>query len=108
MEIFQEILKFLNNSDRNIWIENDLYKIYLRKSKRYFQGTIYTCFDIGQIEVAEEFRYQGHGKRFIEKFHEINPYQLTMIESVLNSSLQDHLRKNGWVHDTGNYYKLKQ
>ena len=48
-DILNQIDNFLNSTKRNLWIENDEIKIYIRKSKRFFKNRVLDFFDFASI-----------------------------------------------------------
>ena len=93
-KIINEILNFLNSKEKTLYVTDEVIKIYLRKSTRYYQKrAIVNCLDIANISIPEVIWNNGIGTRFFEvlfdKFSEYNIY----IENVLNPALIHILEK---------------
>ena len=109
--ILNKIDKFLNSTQRNMWIENKAIKIYIRKSKRNFKGQMFYFFDFASIEVTKTG--QGLFTQILKKFEEIYPDKNIFIESVLTERFEDYIKnKLGFEEDEDNYnknfYKIKK
>lgn len=109
-DILNQIGNFLESSQRNLWIGNDLIKIYIRKSKRNFKGQLLDFFDFASIEVEETG--QGLFTKILNKFEEIYPDKNIFIESVLTKRFADYIKnKLGFEEPEDNYnrnfYKIK-
>jgi len=93
----------------NQWLEDDMMKVYVRKSSRLVSGQRMNTLDIANIDVTEPGH--GTGGKFFEQAHEMNPWLATYFESVLNNRLGRYLLKHGYKIDPGvfplSYYKLK-
>ena len=107
VSISDKLQKFLLSSNRNEWLSDGKMKVYVRKSKRCFDGvTLLTCFDCATVEVEDKGK--GTFKKFIKEFHEINPFQASFIESVCEPRLAEWCEKNNWTKfRENNYYLIK-
>lgn len=105
-DIFNQIDIFLKSDIRNIWVQNDSMKIYIRKSKRYVNNEIFDFFDIASVEVNEE--YQGNGfftyfiKTFLNKYTDKNVY----VESIINPAIEHILKKFNFKYLTNTEYNV--
>lgn len=57
---------FLESNSKNIWLISDDYRIYVRKSKRLFNGCFYDCIDLVNINI------ENKGKKYFLKFWKIS------------------------------------
>src|SRR3989344_4673878 len=89
------IHQFLSTPERNAWLYSADMQLYIRKSKRVINSQIVTTLDIANITVYH--KGQGIFKKFIKEFHEINPYQASYIESILEPRLVSWCQRNGWT-----------
>jgi hypothetical protein len=86
---------FLKTKDKNKWLEVDGFKMYVRKSKRYFNNTVYECVDLATIEAEE----QGTGlftiilNKILDKYKNVNFY----VENVLTDRFFNFFKKYGFV-----------
>lgn len=79
------------------WLSDEKMQVYVRKGRHcLFPGALRaaTTLDIASVEVYE--KGQGTWTEFIAKAHEMNPWEATFCESVLNEDLAVWLMKNGW------------
>lgn len=100
--IENKLAEFISESTRDIgcnkWIYGDHIKAYVRKGHRMLYGrNILTTLDIASIEVDENKQNQGLFTAFLNKAHELNPWDATYVECVLNPNLAAFLIKNGWI-----------
>lgn len=52
-EFFEKLREFLKSDTRNLWINTNDFKIYVRKSKRPYNNKLISCLDLATIEVFE-------------------------------------------------------
>ena len=96
MEVLEhQILNFISSPKKSCWFRADGVILYLRKSKRLLIGQLVDALDIASIEVLEPGK--GQGSRLIEWIHSHNPYQLTLIESILTDRFYQSLQGRGWT-----------
>lgn len=75
--------------------------VYLRIGRRSIAGESVTSLDIANLTVFPMGR--GHGGKAIQALHDINPCQITYIESILSPRFQHYLVRNGWTIVPGTY-----
>lgn len=107
-EILDKIDMFIKSPQKNIWIENNAIKIYIRKSKRYFKGEVNDFFDFASISVEKTGK--GLFSQILQKFEEIYPDKNIFIESVLTDRFAYYIQhKLGFETDgNNNFYKIKK
>lgn len=99
--IIDQLTTFIEESKNkrvnNTWLEDDLIKIYIRKGRRLYKGDPFTTLEIANVSIEEEINQKkGLFSAFLTKAHELNPWQATYIENVINPFLFNHLLKKGW------------
>ncbi len=93
----EQLAAFISSGPRNLWLEDGLMKVYVRKSIRLCRNNAMTCLDIASIEVVEEHRSKGHFTAFIAHAEKVNPFSLMLLECVLNPRLAIWAKRNGWT-----------
>lgn len=112
--IKKELEKFIDESEnkriRNKWIDDENMKVYVRKGYRLINKKMVQTLDIASIAVDEDKRRMGFCSKFLEEAHELNPWDATFVECVLNQNLACHLLRNGWnmKEEENSFYKLKK
>lgn len=103
--IVADAARFLTEGVRNRYISDEfgICQVYARKARRMVNGHMSFTLDIANISVDGGLRGNGIGMRVINKMHEMNPYQITYIESLLNEQLHQRLLNDGWLPDEGTY-----
>ncbi len=91
----------------NRWLETKKIKVYVRRSQRLINGSQFTCFDIANINVKESQRGKGIFTEFLNKAHEMNPWEVTYIENVNDERFRKFFEKQGFIRSDINYYKIK-
>lgn len=95
-----KITEFLQGRERNTYLYIDgIASVYVRKGHHLIEKNMLSTFDIGSINVYEPG--QGTGTIIIELIHEMNPYDVTFIESLLNTRLHSRLLLSGWKNVAG-------
>ena len=92
LNMFQD---FVLSDLRNVWIEVNGFKMYTRKSIRYFENQYINCLDIANIEA----RITGTGL-FTTILTELLERYVTkhfFVESILNPRLPEFFKKYGFV-----------
>lgn len=83
------------DKQKNKWLAVDCIHIYVRKSKRFYNGIMIDCLDLASIESDKT----GTGlftkilESIIEKYPEKNIY----IESILSDNFYNFFKKYGFV-----------
>ncbi len=98
------------NFGSNRWLETRKIKVYVRKSKRILNEIgSFICFDIANINIKESQRGKGIFTEFLNKSHEMNPWQVTYIENVLEERFQKFFEKQGFIKEINlpSYFKFK-
>ena len=109
--ILDQISIFLNSNDNRRWIGNDAISIYIRKSKRSFNGQIYDFFDFATIETTKTGT--GLFTQILKRFEEIYPDKNIYIESVLTDRFANYIKNVLGFEDEDemnigkNFYKIK-
>jgi len=99
-KIEKDIFEWYHNSTiRNKWFHDEKCIIYLRKSKRYINGSFKECIEIASVEVFEDFRKKGIFKSlllFIETIAK-NNNQCVFIESIISDILLKYIQRIGYI-----------
>jgi hypothetical protein len=108
--IVKELECFLKSSLRNKWLYFDEGAVYVRKSQRCIEGSIYSCLDLATIEIEESLQRQGLFKLILTIFHKNNPFPMLLIENVINPHLYGYLIKqpNVKILSDLSFYILKE
>ena len=105
MTIIEKLSEFIKNADnsgpRNLWIEDENMKVYVRKSRRLLAGKMICALDIATISVDESKQRQGFCTNFLTEAHESNPWDATFVECVLDKNLSSSLIRRGWILKEG-------
>ena len=97
--------EFVNDEERNRWLEVGESHIYVRKSQRFLEGQTYKCFDIANVEIENknEGIFSGFLQKVLDKYNRNNFY----VESILNPAMNHILEKSGFKYkDEQNMYKI--
>ena len=97
----QQVLAFLKEAEGRRayrdYLENEQIRLYLRKSRRIIGEKVRFCLDIASIEIAEEYQGRGLFTKIMALLHEMNPYEVSYLESILNPVLEEWCKKRRWV-----------
>jgi len=94
-KIFSEIDKFLKGPERNKWISDGMVEIYIRKSKRFIEGSMQDFFDFATINIDESIRGQKVFTNLLENFIKKYPHNI-YVESIQNPAVFHILKKFGF------------
>lgn len=101
-----------NSSHRNRWFEYDQFKIYMRKSRRFFNkpasrymADYEQTLDLATIEVHPDYRGKGVFKSILARVEDIldsyPEYQLLYIENVGDKRFQRFFEGRGFLKRSG-------
>lgn len=79
------------------WLEDENFRVYVRKGKHLINGKMTVTLDIGNVTVVENKRHQGIFKNFLAQAAEINPWGSIYVENVLDPFLPAFFIRNGWL-----------
>lgn len=107
--VIEQLTRFLEeNKDGFLareWLSDDAMQVYVRKGRRSLKPDVMsTTLDIANVTVAEGKQNQGLWTEFLEKAHEINPWEVTYVECVHNPYLVAQLGRMGWYIYPPNQY----
>lgn len=91
--IADEISRFVDSALRNVWLEDENGKVYVRKSRRFLNGEAITTLDIASIEAI----VRGKGFFKTVRVAAENSGLSVYVENVLEPRLVDHLLRNGYT-----------
>ena len=96
--ILDQVDEFMKNSSRNLWLQDDILSIYVRRSLRKFDGELQRCFDVSNIhQINPKYAGQGYFRKFMEKVEQFGyPVYVESI-SLSNTHLLRILTKNGYT-----------
>ena len=109
MTLLEQLQQFIGDTEtshlRNLWISDDIMKVYVRKGRHILSvgGKLATTLDIAAVEVDEDHQGQGYWTAFLDKAHEMNPWDATYVENALNPVLAASLLRHGWFPVPGAY-----
>lgn len=94
--IIQQVDDFIISSYTNLWLEDDILNVYVRKGKRYIEGNISETFDVANIlSINKKYEKQGYFKAFMLKVEELG--MTIFVECIHNPKLTEMLQKNGYT-----------
>lgn len=89
---------FLSSGLNNTWINvGEDAQLYVRKATRSIGGKRVTTLDVANIHVAPHLCGHGLGTALIDAAHELNPFEATYIENVLEARFANHLLRQEWL-----------
>lgn len=92
------LLEFLNGPSRNLYVTSGRsISVYTRKGVHLVNNKKTMTLDIGSICIGRGRKGQGLGMATVNLMHEMNPFEATYIESILNNRFKDRLIKEGWL-----------
>lgn len=105
----QQLDSLITSRTRNAWvdivdIDKNLYvgKVYLRISKRIFNGMMQNTLDLSTISIEEEFQNSGYGSDTIKEILKIAKTRIPVygvyVENVINPILSTILVKKFKFH----------
>ena len=94
-----DLTKFLTEGVRNRYLSGEfgVCNVYSRRTRHLINGKVMFTLDVANISIDGGLRGNGIGMGIINKMHEMNPYQATYIESLLNEGLHQRLLNEGWI-----------
>lgn len=106
MDILVQLQRFIEEATGKFtysqWIGDDRMAVYVRASRRCFDGEMPTsinCLDIASVEVVKKFRRNGYFTRFLHAAEAGNPWPWLFMECVQNPVLLPMLQRDGWIPD---------
>jgi hypothetical protein len=108
LSLIEQLKLFMQEAEERLvssrWIHDENMKVYVRKGRRsVYPGQMSITLDIATVEVDEDKQGQGLWTTFLEKAHELNPWEATYIENVLNPVLAESLIRHGWMIANSNF-----
>lgn len=94
IEMLYRVVRFLESSERNRWLEADGFKLYVRKYTRQNQA----CFDLATVQIFPTGA--GTFTRFLPKLENllrVYGFSVLKIENVLQKRLKDYLVRAGYT-----------
>jgi hypothetical protein len=88
---------FMNTRERNRWLEDKYYKIFVRKGTHAIKGKIFDTIDVANI-VPKKYSFQGKGyfREFMIKAESLGSVYVENIH-LPNERLLSILLKNGYT-----------
>jgi len=94
--IVEQVDDFMLSKYHNIWLDDGIVRVFVRKSRRNIKGVIHETFDIANIStIPKQYQGQGYFKNFIQKVESIG--LAVYVESIHNPLLTNMLEKNGYT-----------
>ena len=91
-----ELAKFLSSNMRNIYVTSGRsISVYTRKGIHLINGKRRNTLDIANISISR--RGKGLGMAVVNLMHQVNPFEATYVESILNERFGKRLLKEGWL-----------
>ena len=92
-EVFQQLNDFLLSNQRNEWLACTTFKVFVRKSIRFYNGESFRCLDLASIEVEEEWQNKGIFTTFLTLLLSTYPELNIFVESILHPAVTHILKK---------------
>lgn len=94
-----ELDRFLASQHRNLWIEDDIMKVYVRQANRIFHGIgFHKCLDIASVEVKNPKNWgKGFFTAFLNYAISVNPHNYLYVENVQEPRFRNYFRRRGWL-----------
>lgn len=106
-DLFEKLHSFIHSNERNKWVNDELFKIYVRKSVRRLKGKMRICLDFASFEVMNENNYgKGIFTNFLTKLLKIYSTTNIFVESILNSKVESILKKFNFEEQRLDTYQL--
>lgn len=106
-DLFEKLHFFIHSNERNKWINDGLFKIYIRKSGRMLKGKMRKCLDLASFEVLDENNYgKGIFTNFLTELLKIYSTTNIFVESILNSKVEFILKKFNFEEQHLGSYQL--
>ncbi len=100
--IIDQVDDFINGPARNLWLNDGILMVYVRKSRRLIGGDYVKTFDVANVAaIAPEYEHKGYFRRFMEKLESVS--SCVFVECIQNPKLTDMLKKNGYTITTERY-----
>ena len=100
--IIDQIDDFILSKNSNIWLEDKILQIYVRKNFRYINHQQINTFDIANIPaIQKKYQGKGHFKQFMIKVESLGIP--VFVESIQNPNLAEMLERNGYTMLGGQY-----
>jgi hypothetical protein len=94
--ITDQLDDFMESSFNNLWLNDDILSIYVRKGNHLFRGEILATLDVANIgTIPDEYKGKGHFKRFMKKAESIG--LPIWVECIHNPDLVQMLVKHGYI-----------
>ena len=99
----ENIKKFINSDDRNIWVKFETMEIYVRKSKHIIEGKIIDFLDLANFNIPNpKKKRKGTFTRFLIECNKLN--KNLFIENVMNPDIINRIEQLGFIKCEGEYY----
>jgi hypothetical protein len=98
-EIIEFILEPICFHGRNKWFICDEFKVYLRNHNKYIreENKYYSSITVANIEVNQKYKYRKIGTTLIDVIISFNKKEITTVERVINSYLDNYLKTNNFI-----------
>jgi hypothetical protein len=94
--IIYQLEEFVNSKYRNMWLDDGILTIYVRRSMHIIDNEYVECLDVANIQpIDPDYEHKGYFKRFMEKAETLG--LSVFVECIHNPNLIEMLRKHGYV-----------
>lgn len=100
--VIDQLDDFMLSKHSNIWLEDNILNIYVRKNLRNINNQQVNTIDIANIsEISKKYQGKGYFKAFMIKVESLGIP--VYVECIHNPNLTDMLERNGYTILGGQY-----
>ena len=94
--IVEQVDEFMNSVSQNLWLDDGILAVYVRKGRHLISREVYNTFDVANIRSLEpEHLGKGYFRTFMEKVESLG--LPVYVENIHNPALAEMLEKNGYT-----------
>jgi len=100
--ISEQVDDFMLSNHNNLWLNDNILSVYVRKNYRNINGVLTNTFDVANIKsIKKKYEHKGYFKAFMLKVESLGiPI---VVECIHNPDLVDMLERNGYTIISSQY-----